>query len=479
MGILQGGPLVFVDVETNGVNHTSGHVIEVGAIRVEDGQIVGTFNKLVDPGREIPAFISRLTGITQDDLRGAPTFADIADELHDFLKDATFVAHNVRFDYSFLKQEFKRVGKTFLPKQLCTVKLSRALYPEERSHKLESLIKRHGFQADRRHRAYDDAHVLWQFLQLAETTFGPEVVQEAVGKQLKTPSLPKGLSPELIKNLPEGPGVYIFEDESGKPLYIGKSINIKKRVMQHFGSDHAVSSEFKIAQTIANVSFVETQGELAALLLESKMVKELQPLHNRRLRKTQKLLMAHQSLDAAGYAHVSLEEVNAIEPEGHADVLAVYPRRSKARQSFDTLIRDFELCPKLFGLEKGKGACFLYQLKRCRGACIGKESPESYNARLQIAFERQRIKAWPFKGPMLIHERQPEGEKEISLIVDQWCVLAEVEQEEYCAPVVNWHEKVFDLDTYRILTSFLTTKLDRLWLKPLTPAQFQALVESQ
>jgi DNA polymerase-3 subunit epsilon len=146
-----GEPLVFVDIETNGLNHIRGRVIEVAAIRIEEGRVVREFNQLIDPGAPLPQFITNLTGITETDLQGAPLFVAVADELLEVMQGAIFVAHNVRFDYSFLKQEFRRIGKQFSPRQLCTVRLSRALYPTQRSHKLQSLIDRHGFAADHRH----------------------------------------------------------------------------------------------------------------------------------------------------------------------------------------------------------------------------------------------------------------------------------------------------------------------------------------
>src|SRR5206468_11261 len=149
------------------------------------------------PGSELPYFITNLTGIRTEDLRGAQAFHQIAGELHDILSGAIFVAHNVRFDYSFLKQEFKRTGRTFLPKQLCTVKLSRALYPDQTSHKLHSLIERHGFSYEKRHRAYDDAFVLWQFLQHVQANFPAEVIAGAVAKQIRRPAIPKGIAGDL------------------------------------------------------------------------------------------------------------------------------------------------------------------------------------------------------------------------------------------------------------------------------------------
>ena len=467
-------PMVFVDIETNGLNHIRGRVIEVAAIRVENGKVTETFRSLIDPETELPYYITNLTGITTNDLKGAPTFDQIAEDLKSVLKDAIFVAHNVRFDYSFLKQEFGRLGLNFLPKQLCTVKLSRALYPHVKGHKLADIIQRHNFSFSARHRAYDDAAVLWQFLQYIEKNFTPEQIELAVGKQLTQPAIPKSLQPEIVRNLPETAGVYIFEDGEGRPLYVGKSINIKKRVMSHFGRDHAESKEFKIAQAIEHITTHETGGELAALLLESKLVKELQPLYNRQLRKTAKLTLAKQTLDDNGYLSVALEEASQIDSGVVGQVLAVYPRRGTAKEAMAGLTKLHGLCPKLMGLEKAHGSCFWYQLRKCRGACAGQEAPALYNQRLLVAFDRQRIQAWPYKGPILLQEKVA-GTTLTSLVVDQWCVLGEVTQEEYCEPVLHARPRHFDLDTYKILQSFLASKLDRLRIQRMTPEQLLAL----
>lgn len=177
-------PLVFVDIETTGMSPLNNRVIEVAAIRVENGKIVKTLNTLINPETELPPFISRLTGINHSDLRGAPVFLQVAQELYELTRDAIFVAHNVHFDYSFLTQEFSRLDQQFAPRRLCTVRLSRALYPEHKSHKLSALIERHGFSYQARHRAYDDAHILWQFMQHVQTVFDTKTLNLAVEKQL-------------------------------------------------------------------------------------------------------------------------------------------------------------------------------------------------------------------------------------------------------------------------------------------------------
>jgi DNA polymerase-3 subunit epsilon len=469
-------PLVFVDIETNGLNHIRGRVVEVAAIRVENGEVVREFRSLVDPGTPLPQFITSLTGIRQEDLRSAPVFLAIADELHELLDGAVFVAHNVRFDYSFLKQEFKRVGKSFSPRQLCTMRLSRALFPEQRSHKLQTLIDVHNLAVSARHRAYDDAHALWQFLQRTQALFPADHLEQAIAKQIKKPSLPKALNPDAIAALPEGTGVYIMYDQTGAPLYVGKSIHIRKRVTEHFMRDHDNVGEFKLSQGVRSITAQETNGELEALLLESRLVKELLPYQNKLLRRTDKLMLAMKEQDEGGYMHVRTDVAAPGDIANMPDILAVYDRRSKLRASLEAAAKDWDLCPKLLGLEKSTRACFWSQLGKCKGACAGKEPSESYNARLLLAFTNHRLQPWPYKGPIIIEETTaPIQNGRTGLVIDRWCVLGKLRQEEDCEPTLERVRAGFDLDTYNILKSYLTTKLNKLSIHTLSPQQAASL----
>lgn len=459
-------PYVCVDVETDGMNYTHGHVIEVAAIRVEHGEIVREFTTLINPGTSIPYFITNLTGITTNDVQDAPAFADIADELMDILDGATFVAHNVRFDYSFLKQEFRRAGIDFEPKQLCTVKLSRKLYPDQTSHKLASLIDRHGFVYSARHRAYDDAHVLWQFLTLAQQQFAHDVLHEAISYQIKRPSLPKHLDMDSINNLPTGHGVYMFDDEKGMPLYIGKSVNIRRRVLSHFTKDSEEYREFKIAQSVHAIRFESTGGELEALLREAHLIKTEQPLYNRRLRRVRMLTALRQQLNSEGYITITTDQLTEVKPDQFDTILALYDKRGAAKTSLLTIVKTFDLCPKLCGLEKAKGACFSYQLGRCKGACVGKEDSESYNRRLLLAFEHKRIQSWPYEGPVIVREISPDSTGMSGFIVDQWSIIGKITQEEDYEPVVTHYEAIFDYDAYKILRSFMTQRGTNIEIMP-------------
>lgn len=466
------GPFVFVDIETNGLDHIRGRVIEVAAIRVEQGVVVKEFRQLIDPGTPLPRFITRLTGIRDDDVRDAPLFMAIAEELAEILEGAVFVAHNVRFDYSFLKQEFKRIGKEFRPQQLCTVRLSRALYPQYRTHALQDVITRHNLHAPSRHRAYDDAHVLWQFVWHIQQTFAPDVIEEAIGKQLKKPSLPKALDPGALERLPDGPGVYVLEDDRGKPIYVGKSVHVRTRVASHFIRDHEHVGEFKLAQHVRTITAHETAGELQALLLESQLVKEMQPLYNKQLRRTSKLLLARAVMTAQGYVAVRLEEADAVTPDDVPHILAIYDRRSKAKASLERMVREWQLCPKLLGLEKTTGACFQYRLHRCNGACIDEEAADYYNARLQSAFMHARIAHWPYSGPVLIQEKTAAA---YGIVVDQWCVIAEVVQpDQYTEPQFIEKPRLFDIDAYKIMQSYFMRNMQRLMVKPVSVLELRA-----
>ncbi len=470
--------MVFVDVETTGLSYNRSRIIEVAAIRVEDNQISESFSTLIDPESELPMFITELTGISSANLKAAPNFYEISERLHSLMHGAIFVAHNARFDYGFLKTEFKRVGKKFSPELLCTVRLSKALYPSLPSHKLQNLIDLLGLEVSRRHRALEDTQVMLRFIQHAKSAFPAPVIEAAVKQQIKSPSLPKQLSLSLVQNLPESTGVYIFNDKSGTPLYIGKSVNIKKRVYSHFSSDHESESEFKISQQVTDIEAILTSSELGALLLESKLIKQKQPLYNRQLRRRQKLTLARQAMDDNGYLRISIDDIDRISPDDMGNILGVYTTKGKARSFIDELAKGFDLCPKLLGLEKSKRSCFSYQLKRCKGACVNQEPKEVYNARLAVAFEKSRLQQWPYDSPVVITERT-DSDNNQAIIVDQWCVVADINEAPDCEPIVNFHDWLFDLDTYKILRSFMTQKAHRLNIKSISHASLDSLRLSQ
>ncbi len=443
-------PVVFVDIETNGKLGAEGRIIEIGVIRVEGGEITETFQSLINPGGSIPVWIERLTGITNNDLADAPYFGDIAESLKRLLVGAIFVAHNVRFDYSFLKFHFKAIGHDYKPKLFCTVRMSRALYPEHQGHSLEKIIKRHGIFATYRHRAYDDAKAIYKFTRLAISEKGIESFEANVKLQSSTKSLPPHVDESKIAKLPARPGIYIFNDEAGLPLYVGKSISIRDRVRSHFTNDTRIVKEMKLAQRSFSIDYIETDTEIEALLLESAKVKELQPLFNRQLRRSTKQSVFMKQYDESGYLTISIESRDLNELTDTENIYGVYTSRSKAKNTLETVTKTFQLCPKLMTLEKAKGECFRYQLGLCKGACIEKESVELYNRRAELALSRSKVESWPFKSKIAVRISDTK-----SLIVDQW-IIEGILHYDY-EPIIERISNGFDIDTYKILRSFIRT----------------------
>ncbi len=452
-------PAVFVDIETNGGNGDRGRITEIALIRVEDGEVVEEYTTLINPGSAIPYWITRLTGITNEDVADAPYFDEVASEIHRVLDGAIFVAHNVRFDYSFVKRQLEAVGYTFRPKLFCTVRMSRAMYVEHKGHSLEKIIARHGIATDARHRAYADAKAILDFTRLAISEKGEEAFQQSIATQMKTKTLPPNIDEANFARIPQTPGVYIFEDSEGLPLYVGKSVNLRSRVMSHFANDTKIAKEMKLSLGSHSISFIETETEIEALLLESAKVKELQPIHNRLLRRATKQAVLVKTENEDGYTIIGVEN-RQLNQETELDAIyGVYTSRMKAKARIESLAKTFQLCPKLLGLETGKGACFRYHLGLCKGACVGKEPAELYNRRVEYALERSKIEAWPFKGELSVAISETKA-----LIIDQWIVKGYITAFEDGTTHLERITNGFDMDTYKIIRSYLRSHKDRIQL---------------
>lgn len=448
-------PVVFVDIETTGGSYRNSRILEVAAIRFEGGKITKEFSSLIDPETYVPANITAITGITSSDVIGKPIFADIAEEFAEVMEGAVFIAHNVRFDYSFIKQEFAMIGKSFSPKLLCTVRLSRALYSLEKGHSLAKLIERHNIPVSARHRALDDARAMLYFTETAFREHGFELFNEAVSRQLKTQSLPPHLDVNQINAIENVPGVYIFRDETKMPLYIGKSVTLKKRVMSHFQSTE--SKELKISQQVYYVETIKTGSELSALLLESKLIKELHPIHNRLLRRVSLFAMLIKD-EADGYAVLSIR-MGAIDAETNlSEIYGIYKNRTAAKKKVEEVTRTFGLCPKLMGIEKTNGACFSYSLGKCKGACVGKESQELYNRRVELALEHSKIAMWDYPSAVSVPINE-EGER---VVVENWIIQGFLNADGEM--VINDIEPNFDVDEYKIVRRFLVQ--NRAFIQP-------------
>ncbi len=233
----------------------------------------------------------------------------------------------------------------------------------------------------------------------------------------------------------------------------------------------------KLCQQTVDIEAIKSSGELGALLLESNLVKKLQPLYNRVLRRSRRLVVLKKSKNKEGYETVQMEHLESIQPEEISDVLGLFRSNAQAKKFLNEKVDQFGLCPRLLGLEKGKGSCFSHQIRKCRGACIGLDSPLQFNLRFLQAFHERKIKAWPFDGPILIEEKQDEHEEGNAFLVDQWCLIGKIE---YNTESYDFRreEFVFDHDSYKILLKYLLNSKNRTRIKKITKADLKNIISS-
>jgi len=438
--------LAFVDIETSGSTPGRDGITEVAVITWDDG-VVERWSSLVNPQRSIPEFIQGLTGISDEMVADAPLFEELVPELKRRLAGRVFVAHNARFDYAFIKQGFLAAGEDLRAPTLCTVKLSRKLFPKEARHNLDALTARHGLLAQGRHRAMADADLLLQFWQILMRDIPPEELDAAVHELLGRPSLPSHLDASLLVELPTGPGVYLFYGENDLPIYIGKSKTIRSRVLAHFSSDVRSSKELSLAQQVRRVEWRETTGEISALLLEADLVKSMRPTHNRQLRLNQNVCTL--VLDAPqAFPQVQSLSIDEALPEQSGRAYGLFQSMTEAKRSLRLLCEEHGLCQAVLGVEKRKQgeACFGRQLKKCQGACEGGESLERHHLRVMTALARLKVRDWPFAGPAFLREG------EALLIFQDWAYLGTAHSEADLEDCLAGRRQIqFDRDTYRIL----------------------------
>lgn len=444
--------LVFLDTETTGGAHLYDRLTEVALVKIENGEITTAWETLINPGIPIPRQITGLTGISDEMVKDKPAFDDIAGDLYSYLEGAVMVAHNARFDHGFLKAEYKRIGGTLRIKTLCTVKLSRKLYPDVQGHSLDAIMKRFGLKTNARHRAMGDVQLMLDFLEAAKQDLGSVKVLEAINLQLKGPTLPAGIDDSFMKEIQDVPGVYLFYDESNLPLYIGKSIKLKTRVLNHFASDHVTATEMELAQKIKRVEWKETAGELGALLLEAKLIKSMQPVYNRLLRNHKKLYAIQLSERLNDLPWLRVITLDDIDPTELEFLYGIFKTKKSAKELIFQLASQFQLCCKVLGMEKGKGKCFAHQVGKCTGVCVGMEKHELHHLRLRNALITHKLKAWPYEGKVGIKELNLETKKNELHVFEQWCYLDTVDSDADLAESANTKYSLkFDLDIYRLI----------------------------
>jgi DNA polymerase III subunit epsilon len=480
--------LVFVDLETTGGNAAYHRITEVGIVRMQNGSVVEEWNSLVNPECPIPAYIAAFTGITDEMVADAPRFADIASLVLEKLRGPVFVAHNARFDYSFLRTEFRRLDMNFSAPVLCTVKLSRRLFPQFPRHSLDAVMERHQLTCTARHRALGDAQVISAFWSKLRNEVPSEALAAATLAVTGANKLPAHFPPGLADELPEGPGVYRFFGENDELLYIGKSHSLRARILGHFTHEQSEIREQKKARQTRRMDWLETAGVLGAQLKEAEWIKTQKPAYNKRVKsdndsvtmrlQTQGSLEqgartpgsggfgakepgqtpGAQSQDAQAQA-VGFVAIDGVQPHELADCFGLFHSQKDARKALTDIARAHSLCLKVLGLEDGAGSCVGYALLKCKGACVGKEPLLLHNMRLRMALSGLKLKTWPFPGRIALKEGHSEYH-----VLDHWAYLGTARSEEELAELAGVAtEGAFDAEVYRILVRYLAKNPNLDW----------------
>jgi DNA polymerase-3 subunit epsilon len=369
-----------IDVETTGGMARYERITEIAIVLHDGEKVIDTFSTLLNPERSIPWNITQLTGISDDMVARAPKFFEVAKQIVELTEDAIFVAHNVSFDYAFVREEFARLGYTFSRRQLCTVRLSRTVFPGLPSYSLSNLKRHFGIYAEKSHRALDDTLATVQiFERILAAQEGKGSIKSLVNHGLKESKLPATITLERLHALPEACGVYYLHDAAGEVIYVGKSLNIQKRIFEHF-SDLTAKGE-KLRQGVVDISYEVTGSELVALLLESAEIKRLLPRINRAQRMRTFSACIFTYIDQNGYRCLAVNK-RTVKNKSKMELVAEYPKVESARAQLEMLARQYELCFRLSNLDTSDKACFHYGIKKCHGACIGEEAPETYNERV-------------------------------------------------------------------------------------------------
>jgi len=396
-----------IDVETTGYGPKGNKVTEIAIFLYDGEKVIDEFTSLVNPECKIPYRIQQITGIDDAMVANSPKFYEIAKKVHQMTENAIFVAHNVSFDFNVIRNEFKELGAAYSRKKLCTVRMSRKLLPGAPRYGLGHLARYLDITIEGRHRARGDAKATVELFQILQSRDHNGTIDSALDRRTKEASLPPNLVRADFDALPDCPGVYYFSNEEGKVIYVGKAKQIRKRVMSHFRSK--TIKGLRMCEALHRIKYTETGNELVALLLESDEIKKIYPMYNSAQKRTFDSYALFHYEDRNGVLHIGYDRTRKVKNSP----IRFYSI-GKARNFLETLVEEFELCPKFCQLQSSNSACFHYGLKKCKGVCCSKEDISAYNERVQMA-----LASIPnLQGDLLILDKGRTPDEEAFVLID-------------------------------------------------------------
>lgn len=367
-----------VDIETTGGNAGSGSITEI-AIIISDGKsILDSYTTLVNPLQPIPLFIEKLTGINDDMVSKAPTFSEVAKDIHELLQDKIFVAHNVNFDYSFVAHQLNQQGFKFNVRKLCTVRLSRKAFEDLPSYSLGNLCRSLDIQVKNRHRAMGDAAATAELFHRIIQADRGLLIKSMLKKSSGDGYLPIHLSSEDLEQMPNTPGIYYFHDAKGKIIYVGKAKRLKKRVISHFANNDVSKRKQDLMRMVHKISFKETGNELMMSVLESIEIKRIWPMFNRSQKKFENRFGICSYTDQRGVLRLGI-----VKKKKNLILHTSFPYQLDGIRLLNKLAREHKLCPKMCFLQVETINCVGQEENFCEGICSDEEEAKSYNKKVQ------------------------------------------------------------------------------------------------
>ncbi len=395
-----------LDIETTGGKYNEEGITEIAIYKFDGHKVVDQFISLINPEQPIQPFVVGLTGINNDMLRNAPKFYEVAKRIVEITENCIIVAHNAQFDNRILRLEFRRLGFEYDRNTLCTVELAKKLIPGQVSYSLGKLVRALGIPLSDRHRASGDALAT---VKLFKMLLVKDVEKNILKQSVRTePILNLDIKiVRILEELPSITGVYYLHNEKKEIIYIGKSKNIRKRVNQHFTTDHQRFKEMR--KEIASVSYEATGNELVALLKENEEIKHNKPKYNKIYNKNIFSYALYSSTDDNGYINLNIARADSRKKN-----IITFSSLQQANGVLHNILETYRLCNKLTGLHKGNGSCFSYSVKSCKGACVGAETLEEYNGRV-----REMIETYSYEDQnMLVIDRGRDIDEKSALLVE-------------------------------------------------------------
>lgn len=366
-----------VDIETTGGYAAANGITEI-SIQIFDGEnVIERFETLINPGKIIPRYIQAFTGITNEMVQDAPPFEEVAEKVYTILQGNVFVAHNVNFDYSFVKSHLDFYGYSFTAKKLCTVRLARQIFPGFPSYSLGNLCHSLGIELIDRHRAGGDAAATVTLFKKLLVGDEKGAIHLALNRNSKEAVLPPNVPKAHFDALPKSPGIYYFHDVKGKVIYVGKAKSIRSRVNSHFSNNSDGRQKQNFVRNIHAISFQQTATELMAAILESTEIKRLWPQFNISQKKPEEVFGIFVYEDQNGYMRLAIEKKRK-----NSMPIYTFHYKVDGHGVMRKLMKEFFLCPKLCFMQTSSDACIGIAEEYCNGACEKREASAGYNDRV-------------------------------------------------------------------------------------------------